>query len=85
MWSRDGKALFFLGADRKMITVAINSGSADKFDAGRTATGCLKAARGRPYDIFAVGKDGRFPDARSRGNGKQANLGHSMVDVLLKH
>jgi Tol biopolymer transport system component/predicted Ser/Thr protein kinase len=55
MWSRDGRELYFIGADRKMMAVAV-SGSGNKFEAGvPKALFEVRAA-----DQFDVSKDGRF-------------------------
>jgi Tol biopolymer transport system component len=58
VWSRDGKELYFISADRKMMAVSVKIG--DKFEAGtpkalfdtRIGTGIL--------NHFDVSKDGRF-------------------------
>jgi Tol biopolymer transport system component len=60
VWSRDGNELFFVGPDRKMMAVTVNSASADKFDAGAPRALFESRAGGGPYDIFDVSKDGRF-------------------------
>ena len=56
VWSRNGRELFFLGADRKMMAVELKGGS--KFEAG-----VPKFLFNTPLDAsgwFDVGKDGRF-------------------------
>ncbi len=62
VWSRDGKELFFVGSDQKMMVVAVNSGagSGSKFEAG-----VPKALFDTHLDLgmnpgFDVRKDGRF-------------------------
>jgi Tol biopolymer transport system component len=59
VWSRDGKELFYVGADRKMMAVDVKSGP--KFDPGVPRSlfdvRADLTAFGAGYD---VGKDGRF-------------------------
>ena len=55
VWSRDGKELFFLDADRKMMAVEVKAGS--KFEPGVPHTLFDTRDVG---DWFDVGKDGRF-------------------------
>jgi Tol biopolymer transport system component len=60
VWSHDGKELFFINADRKMMAVDVAStgGTEFKFAAPKT----LFDARisGNPTDQFDVSRDGRF-------------------------
>jgi hypothetical protein len=56
VWSRDGKELFFIGADQKLMAVEIKGGA--NFDWG--APKPLFDARLAPGTNFDVGKDGRF-------------------------
>ena len=54
VWSRDGKELFFIGSDQKLMAVEVNSGA--KFEAGVPKP--LFETRGATS--FDVSKDGRF-------------------------
>ena len=60
VWSRDGKELFFISADRKMMAVDVigSAGTEFKF----TAPKPLFDARisGSPWDGFDISNDGRF-------------------------
>jgi Tol biopolymer transport system component len=56
VWSRDGKELFFIGADQKLMAVEIKGGA--NFDWGVPKP--LFNARIAPDANFEVGKDGRF-------------------------
>ena len=56
VWSRNGKELFFLGADRKMMAVELKGGS--KFEAGLTKS--LFDTRLGTSAWFDVSADGRF-------------------------
>jgi serine/threonine protein kinase/Tol biopolymer transport system component len=60
VWSRDGKELFFISADRKMMAVEVSATSSAKFDF--TAAKPLFDAKisGNPWEQFDVSKDGRF-------------------------
>ena len=60
VWSRNGKELFFIGPDRKMIAVGINPASTDKFDFEEPRPLFESRAGQGPYDIFDVSNDGRF-------------------------
>ena len=57
VWSRDGKELFFLGANGKMMAVDVRSGAGNKFD-----NGLAKPLFDLPGDAFTfdVTRDGRF-------------------------
>ena len=61
VWSRNGKELFFIGPDRKMIAVGINPASTDKFDFEEPRPLFESRAGQGPYDILDVSNDGRFP------------------------
>jgi len=54
VWSRDGKELFFIGSDQKLMAVEVNGGA--KFEAGVPKP--LFETRGATF--FDVSKDGRF-------------------------
>jgi serine/threonine protein kinase len=56
VWSRDGKELFFIGADRKLMSVEVKNGV--KFDAGQPRP--LFDMRLPLLASFDVSKDGRF-------------------------
>ena len=58
IWSRDGRELFFIGADQKMMTVDIKSGP--KLDPGAPKTLFETRFGGSIDHWFDVGKDGRF-------------------------
>jgi serine/threonine protein kinase/Tol biopolymer transport system component len=60
VWSRDGKELYFIGPDRKMMVVEVNHGLGSRFDF--TAPKPLFDARisGNPWEAFDVSADGRF-------------------------
>jgi hypothetical protein len=55
-WSRDGKELFFISADRKMMAVEVKGGA--NFDWGVPRV--LFDAHITPDSLFDVSKDGRF-------------------------
>lgn len=73
IWSRDGKELFFIAGDRKLMAVAVQSGP--RFQAA--APKPLFETR-LPGDItrFDVGKDGRFliPTQTAPAGGAVVNL-----------
>ncbi|HYV62106.1 MAG TPA: protein kinase [Bryobacteraceae bacterium] len=56
VWSRDGKELYFIGTDQKMMTVEIRAGA--KFDFG--VPKALFEVRMEPAAWFDVSKDGKF-------------------------
>ena len=62
VWSHDGKEMFFVSADRKMMAAAVNSsaGGGSKFEVG--VPKALFDTRLDPgmNPAFDVGKDGRF-------------------------
>jgi Tol biopolymer transport system component len=60
VWSHDGKELFFISADRKMMVAEVSNSAANRFDA--SAAGALFDAHisGDPSVQFDVSKDGRF-------------------------
>jgi hypothetical protein len=55
VWSRDGRELYFIGADRKMMAVEVKNGSSS-FQAGIPKP-LFEVAKSQQFD---VGKDGRF-------------------------
>jgi hypothetical protein len=55
VWSRDGRELYFIGADRKLMAVEVK-GSGKSFEAGVPKQLFEVAAQ----DRFDVSKDGRF-------------------------
>jgi Tol biopolymer transport system component/predicted Ser/Thr protein kinase len=60
VWSRDGRELFFIGADGKMMVAEVNNSDANRFDA-RAAKPLFDAhISGNPSEQFDVSKDGRF-------------------------
>jgi dipeptidyl aminopeptidase/acylaminoacyl peptidase len=62
VWSRDGKELFFIGADANMMAVEVKSGagSGSKFEAGLPKALFLTRLDGGSNPGFDVSKDGRF-------------------------
>lgn len=62
MWSRDGKELYFVGADGKLMAVEVKSGLGGSFEG--TAPKALFDPHffngGWFFNRFAVSKDGRF-------------------------
>lgn len=58
IWSRDGRELFFIGADQKMMTVDIKTGP--KFDPGAPRALFETRIGGSIDSLFDVGKDGHF-------------------------
>jgi eukaryotic-like serine/threonine-protein kinase len=60
VWSRDGKELFFIGADRKMMVAGVNNSAENRFDASAAKPLFEAHISGDPGDQFDVGKDGRF-------------------------
>ena len=60
MWSRNGRELFFIGPDRKMIAVAIKPASTGEFDFEEPRPLFESRAGQGPYDVFDVSNDGRF-------------------------
>ena len=57
VWSRDGKELYFLGADGKLMAVEVKGGT--KFEAGLPKP-LFDAHLGLASSWYDVGKDGRF-------------------------
>jgi eukaryotic-like serine/threonine-protein kinase len=57
IWSRDGKELFFISADQKMMAVEVKGGS--KFEAG-VPKPLFDTRLGGAFPWFDVSKDGRF-------------------------
>ena len=74
VWSRDGKELYFISADQKMMSVGIKSG--DRFD--YTAPKPLFDTPISPFASFDIAKDGRFliPVPMEQG-------GASEIDVIV--
>jgi Tol biopolymer transport system component/predicted Ser/Thr protein kinase len=60
VWSRDGKELFFIGADRKMMVAEVSNSGGNKFDASAPKPLFDARISGDPGDQFDVSKDGRF-------------------------
>jgi len=60
VWSRDGKELFFISADRKMMAVGMANAAGDKFDFVAPKPLFDVQISGDPGDQFDVSKDGRF-------------------------
>jgi Tol biopolymer transport system component len=58
VWSREGKELYFIGADGKMMAVEVASGA--KFQAGLPKPLFDAHIGNVPYNWFDVSKDGRF-------------------------
>jgi len=60
VWSHDGKELFFIGADRKMMVAAVNNSGGGKFDGSAPKALFDAHISGDPSQQFDVSKDGRF-------------------------
>lgn len=60
VWSRDGKELFFISADRRMMAVGVTNTGEDKFDFVAPKPLFDVQISGDPGDQFDVSKDGRF-------------------------
>ena len=60
VWSRDGKQLFFISADRKMMAVDVNPDAQGRFDFAAPKPLFDAAISGNPWDEFDVSGDGRF-------------------------
>jgi len=60
VWSRDGKELYFIGADGKLMAVDVRSGSGGSFDNGAPKALFDPRIGGTVFDGFGVSKDGRF-------------------------
>ena len=76
VWSRDGKELFFVGADQKMMTVEVKSGTGggSRFEAGVPKAlfqTSLAVAAAASYD---VSKDGRFLIPATPGQSSSAPI-----------
>jgi hypothetical protein len=56
-WSADGKELFFIGSDRKLMVAEVKAGPA-KFEA--SVAEALFDLRSLPFQSFDVGKRGNF-------------------------
>jgi eukaryotic-like serine/threonine-protein kinase len=60
VWSRDGKELYFIGADGKLMAVDVKSGPDGSFEAGAPKGLFDPHTSGAQTDRFDVAKDGRF-------------------------
>ena len=60
VWSRDGKQLFFIGADRKMMVADVSGGNGAKFEFSTPKPLFDSRISGSPFDAYDVSKDGRF-------------------------
>jgi len=60
VWSRDGKELFFIGADRKMMVAEVMTASGNRFEFSAPKALFDSRISGTPWDRFDVSKDGRF-------------------------
>jgi eukaryotic-like serine/threonine-protein kinase len=60
LWSRDGKELYFIGADGKLMVVDVKSGPGGSFDAGTPKALFDPHIGGDVANWFDVSKDGRF-------------------------
>jgi Tol biopolymer transport system component len=58
VWRRDGKELYFISADRKMMAVDVKTGA--KFQAGTPKSLFDSRIGGDALNLFDVSKDGRF-------------------------
>jgi len=58
VWSRDGKELFFISADRKLMASAVKAGA--KFEAGVPRALFEVNMPANPTPTFDVSADGRF-------------------------
>jgi Tol biopolymer transport system component len=60
VWSHDGKELFLIGADRKMMVAEVNNSGGNKFDGSAPKPLFDAHISGDPSGQFDVSKDGRF-------------------------
>jgi eukaryotic-like serine/threonine-protein kinase len=60
VWSRDGKELYFIGADGKLMAVDVRSGPGGTFESGAPRALFDPRIGGDQFDGFDVSKDGRF-------------------------
>ena len=60
VWSRDGKELYFIGLDGKLMAVDVKAGPGGSFEAGTPKTLFDSHIGGGQFTGFAVAKDGRF-------------------------
>jgi hypothetical protein len=60
VWSHDGKELFFISADRKMMVAEVNNSTANRFDASAARALFDAHISGDPSVQFDAGKDGSF-------------------------
>ena len=72
-WSRDGKELFFIGADRKLMATAVHTGAT--FKAG-VPKPLFETRLPSGFSRFDVSKDGRFliPTEIDSGSGAAVNI-----------
>jgi len=59
-WSRDGKQLYFVAGDGKLMAVNVKSGSGGAFEAGAPEALFDPHMAGNQFTWFGVTKDGRF-------------------------
>lgn len=60
LWSRDGKELYFIGGDGKLMAVSVKSGPGGAFEAGAPEALFDPHAIGGQFSWFGIAKDGRF-------------------------
>ena len=60
VWSRDGKELYFIGLDGKLMAVDVKGGPGGSFEAGTPRALFDPHLAGGQFTGFAVSKDGRF-------------------------
>jgi hypothetical protein len=60
VWSRDGKELYFIGADGKLMAVDVKGGPEGSFEPGAPKALFDPHFGGDEGDRFDVAKDGRF-------------------------
>ena len=60
IWSRDGKELYFIAPDGKLMAVDVKSGTAGSFEAGAPKALFDSHIGGDQFTWFDVAKDGRF-------------------------
>ena len=72
-WSRDGKELFFIGADRKLMATAVQTGATFK---GGVPKPLFETRLPSGFSRFDVSKDGRFliPTEVDSGGGAVINI-----------
>ena len=60
VWSRDGKALFYISTDRKMMVVDVHDAGGTRFDYSAPRPSFDVQISSNPWDEFDVSRDGRF-------------------------